>query len=193
MKLLQGPNVFPLTVLLLLVGLTTWLQHATEVESPRRDGKLRHDPDFIAKDFTLRQLDVKGNEKFSLSATRMLHYGDDQSTDVFEPQLTYLATPPPLHFRARRAHISKDGKTIDMEEDVVGWREAGANDAEMSFRSSSLLIYPDDQIARTTAPVTLTQGRSVISGVGMDADNANRTFNLHSQVSGTLYPKDRKR
>jgi lipopolysaccharide export system protein LptC len=192
MKPLHSPSIFPLTVLVLLLGLTTWLQHATEVESPRRDGSLRHDPDFIAQDFTMRQLDISGNEKFSLRAARMLHYGDDQSTDVFEPQLTYLANPPALHFQARRASISKDGKTIDMQDDVVGWREPDAANEALSFRSSRLLVYPDDQIARTTAPVTLTQGRSVISGIGMDADNKARTFLLHSQVTGTIYSREHR-
>lgn len=190
MKLLHSSSIFPITVLVLLVGLTTWLQHATEVNTPRRDGRLHHNPDFIAENFTLRQLDAQGMEKFSLSAARMLHYPDDQSTDVIDPRLTYLASPPPFHLRAQRANISKDGKTIDLEEDVVGWRERDANNEEMSFKSSRMRVYPDDQLARTTAPVTLTQGRSVISGVGMDADNLNRIFRLHGRVTGIIYPKD---
>lgn len=189
MNLFRSSSLFPLTVLLLLVGLTTWLQHATDVETPRNDGKLRHDPDFIAENFTVRQLDASGKLKYSLKATKMLHYADDESTDVSEPRLTYLDRPPPLHLQARRANISKDGKIIDLHEDVFGRREPDGNDSEMTFTSSRLLVYPDDELARTTAPVTLTQGHSVIEGVGMDADNLHRIFTLHQRVTGTFYPK----
>jgi len=193
MKLLRSSSLFPVTVLLLLVGLTTWLQHATDVDTPRNDGKLRHDPDFIAENFTLRQLDAGGKLKYSLTATKMLHYADDESTDVSEPRLTYLASPPPLYLQARRANISKDGKIVDLHEDVRGRRESDGNDPEMTFTSSRLLVYPDDDVARTPEAVTLTQGRTVIKGVGMDADNLHRIYTLHKPVTGTIYPKDSKR
>lgn len=189
MNLFRSSSLFPLTVLLLLVGLTTWLQHATDVEVPRNDGKLRHDPDFIAENFTVRQLDASGKLKYSLKATKMLHYADDESTDVSEPRLTYLDSPAPLHLQARRANISKDGKIVDLHEDVLGRRESDGNDPEMTFTSSRLLVYPDDELASTPAAVTLTQGRTVIKGVGMDADNLHRIFTLHQRVTGTFYSK----
>lgn len=191
MNLFRSSSLFPLTVLLLLVGLTSWLQHATNVETPRNDGKLRHDPDFIAENFTVRQLDASGKLKYSLTATKMLHYADDESTEVSEPRLTYLDRPPPLHLQARRANISKDGKIVDLREEVVGRREPDGSDPEMTFTSSRLLVYPDDELASTPAAVTLTQGRSVIRGVGMDADNLHRIFTLHQRVTGTFHSKNK--
>ncbi len=63
----------------------------------------------------------------------------------------------------------------------------------MTFASSELTVYPDDELARTSAPVTLTQGRSVVSGVGMEADNLKRIFQLHDRVRATIYQQDKKR
>jgi len=186
-------SLFPLAVLLALAALTFWLERATRIDEPRHDGKLRHDPDFIAEDFTLRQLDRNGRVKYSLSAKKMLHYADDESTDVTQPRLTYFETPPPFHLQARRANISKDGKVIELRDDVLGRREASVDDLPMTFASSELTVYPDDELARTSAPVTLTQGRSVLSGVGFDADNLKRIFQLHDRVRGTIYPQDKKR
>ena len=186
-------GLFPLAVLLLLAALTFWLERATRLDAPRHDGRLRHDPDFIAEQFTVRQLDAKGQVKYSLAADRMLHYADDESTDVAEPRLTYFESPPPLHLQARRANISKDGKIVFLMDDVVGRREAGSGDPEMTFRSSELTVYPDDEIARTPAPVTLTQGRTVVTGIGMDADNLNRIFTLHEHVKATIHQQNRKR
>lgn len=186
-------SLFPLAVLLTLAALTFWLERATRIDEPRRDGKLRHDPDFIAENFTLRQLDRNGRVKYALSAEKMLHYADDESTDVTQPRLTYFETPPPFHLQARRANISKDGKIIELRDDVFGRREAGVEDPPMTFASSELTVYPDDELARTSAPVTLTQGRSVVSGVGMEADNLKRIFQLHDRVRATIYQQDKKR
>lgn len=186
-------SLFPLAVLLTLAALTFWLERATRIDEPRRDGKLRHDPDFIAENFTLRQLDRNGRVKYALSAEKMLHYADDESTDVNQPRLTYFETPPPFHLQAKRANISKDGKIIELRDDVFGRREAGIADPPMTFASSELTVYPDDELARTSAPVTLTQGRSVVSGVGMEADNLKRIFQLHDRVRATIYQQDKKR
>ncbi len=186
-------SLFPLAVLLTLAALTFWLERATRIDEPRRDGKLRHDPDFIAENFTLRQLDRNGRVKYALSAEKMLHYADDESTDVTQPRLTYFETPPPFHLQARRANISKDGKIIELRDDVFGRREAGVEDPPMTFASSELTVYPDDELARTSAPVTLTQGRTVVSGVGMEADNLKRNFQLHDRVRATIYQQDKKR
>ena len=50
--------LFPLLLLLALIGLTYWLRLATELPSPQRDGKHRHDPDYIVYDGTLRKIDA---------------------------------------------------------------------------------------------------------------------------------------
>jgi lipopolysaccharide export system protein LptC len=186
-------NLFPLAVLLLLAALTFWLERATRLEQTYKDVKLRHDPDFIAERFTVRQLDANGKVKYSLAAEKMLHYADDESTDVTEPRLTYFENPPPLHLQARRANISKDAKIVFLKDDVFGRREPDAADPEMTFKSSELTVYPDDEIARTPAPVTLTQGRTVAHGLGMDADNLNRIFTLHERVKATIYQRKQQR
>lgn len=190
---IRAYSVFPLAVLLTLAALTFWLDRATRLGEPRRDGRLRHDPDFIAENFTLRQLDQHGRLKYALSAEKMLHYADDESTDVTEPRLTYFETPPPFHLQAKRAHVSKDGKIIELRDDVLGRREAGVDTLPMTFASSELTVYPDDELARTAAAVTLTEGRTVITGVGMEADNLKRIFQLHDRVHATIYQQDKKR
>lgn len=189
MNPLRGYSLFPITLMVLLVGLTTWLQHATDLDQPRNDGKQRHDPDFTAENFTVRQFDAEGKVKYSLNGSRMVHYADDESTDVTEPRLTYLASAPPLHLQAKWAKVSKDGEIVDLRDDVFGRREAAGGDAEMTFRTTELRVIPDDEFASTDAPVTLTQGPTVIKGLGMDADNLKRQFMLRERVTGIIYSK----
>lgn len=190
MNTLRGYSLFPITLMVLLVGLTTWLQHATELDQPRNDGKQRHDPDFTAENFTVRQLDAEGNVKYSLTGSSMVHFADDESSEITAPRLTYLASPPPLHLQSKWARVSKDGETVDLHEDVFGRREATADEAEVTFRTTVLRVIPDDQFATTDAPVTITQGPSVIKGTGLDADNLKRLFILRERVTSTIHSKN---
>lgn len=187
---IRSHTLFPLLALLLLAAGTAWLERVTRIEPPRNDGHLRHDPDFTAGTFTVRQLDKDGKLKYALTASSMVHYPDDESTDVTAPRLTYLESPPPMTLTSRRAHISKDGKVIELYEDVRGQRVAGPKSPPMSFTSSRLTVFPDDEIARTDAPVVLTHGNSVVTGVGMEADNLNLTFKLHNRVKATIHRKE---
>ncbi|MGB0129605.1 MAG: LPS export ABC transporter periplasmic protein LptC [Rhodocyclaceae bacterium] len=189
MSPLRGYSLFPIMLMVFLVGLTTWLQHATDLDQPRNDGKQRHDPDFTAENFTVHQLDAEGNIKYSLVGARMVHFPDDESTDLTNPRLTYLANLPPLHLQAKWAKVSKDGEIVDLYEDVFGRRESTGSEAEMTFRTTELRVLPDDEFASTDAPVTLTQGPTVINGTGMDADNLKRLFTLRERVTGTIYSK----
>jgi lipopolysaccharide export system protein LptC len=190
---IRSHTLFPLLSLLALAAGTAWLERVTRIDAPRNDGRNRHDPDFTATRFTVRQLDQTGKLKYSLSAGGMVHYPDDESTEVSEPRLTYLASPPPMTLQARRATISKDGKVVELMDDVVGQRESDAKTPPASFRSSALTVYPDEEIARTAAPVTLTQGRSVITGVGMEADHMNLLFKLDGRVRATIHRQEGRR
>jgi lipopolysaccharide export system protein LptC len=186
-------TLVPLIALLALAAGTAWLERVSRVEAPRNDGRSRHDPDFVAGNFTLRQLDEHGKLKYALAADSMVHYPDDESTEVSEPRLTYLAKPPPMTLSARRATISKDGKVVELMDDVRGERAPGPASAPVTFKSSTLTVFPDDEIARTASPVTLTQGRSVIHGVGMEADHLNLLFKLHDRVRATIHRQEGKR
>jgi lipopolysaccharide export system protein LptC len=185
--------LFPLLTLLALVAGTAWLERVTRIGVPLNDGRNRHDPDFTAGNFTVRQLDETGKLKYALSASSMVHYPDDDSTEVTEPHLTYLASPPPMSLQARRATLSKDAKVIELIDDVRGRREAGAKSPPITFTSSALTVWPDDEIARTAAPVTLTQGRTVIAGVGMEADHLNMLFKLNDRVRATIHRQEGNR
>ena len=66
----------------LLGLLTLWLRYATEFPEQRHDGNLRHDPDYIVSDATLRKLDATGKLTFTLKAEEIRHYPDDDSTDL---------------------------------------------------------------------------------------------------------------
>jgi lipopolysaccharide export system protein LptC len=188
---LTGQSLFPIALLTLLVGLTFWLQRATEIRNPYSDSMLRHDPDYFADNFTLRRFAPTGGLQNTLVAKRMVHYPDDETTVVTEPQMSFFKGPRPTYLTAKQGLVGPDAREVTLVGNVRGTRAATATDPEIVFTTSHLTVFPDDEVARTNAAVTITQGASVVRGVGMEADNKTQVYQLLSQVNSTIAKKRR--
>ncbi len=191
MKLIPpGQSLFPIALMTLLVGLTFWLQRATEVKDNFSDSKLRHDPDYYAEIFTVRRFAETGGLQSTLVAKKMVHYPDDDTTVITEPNMSFLKGPRPTHLTAKQGLVGPDAREITLIGNVRGVRAATPTDDEIVYTSSHLTVFPDDEVARTNAAVTITQGTSVVRGVGMEVDNKAQIYQLLSQVNSTIEKKN---
>jgi lipopolysaccharide export system protein LptC len=189
-----GSALFPLSLLLVLTGLTFWLRYATELPQTKYDGKLRHDPDYIITDAILRKIDQTGRLKYTLSATDIRHYPDDESTDMLKPNLVNLQVKkPPVTLSAERGHMSKDGEKVDLYDNVRIRRSASAQYEELTAYTPELTVLPDVEKAFTKSPVLITQGKSWMKGVGMQVDNRAQTYLIESQAVAVLESKHAKK
>ncbi len=189
-----GSALFPLSILLALAALTFWLRHAIELPEERRDGKTRHDPDYIIDQPQLRKLDKTGKLQYTLDAKQIVHFPDDETTDVSQPKLVYLhAKRPPVTTSAERAHVSQDGNQVDFYENVRIERAATPKQAAMLATMPDLTVRPDDEKAFTQSPVLITQGKSWLKGVGLQVDNKTQTYVLESQAVGQFESKHAKK
>lgn len=189
-----GSALFPLSILLALAGLTFWLRYATELPESRHDGKHRHDPDYIVSDATLRKIDQTGTLKYTLSATDIRHYPDDDSTDMTQPNLVYLhPKKPSVTMSADVGHASKDGAQVDLSGNVRITRAAAGKYKEMVATTPALTVLPDDEKAFTKSPVLITEGPSWIKGVGMHVDSRLQTYVLESQAVAVIESKFAKK
>ena len=189
-----GSALFPLSLLLVLAALTFWLRYATEMAEPIRDGKNRHDPDFIITDSALRKLDQTGRLQYTLNATEIRHFPDDDSTDIIKPQLAYrYPTRPTVTMRAERGHSNAEGQQVDLYGDVQIKRAATTKDPEMIGYTPELTVFPDDEKAFTKSPVLITKGRSWVKGVGMQVDSRAQTYVLESQAFAVVESKFAKK
>lgn len=183
----RASSLFPLLLILALAAASLWLERAVQAPEHDKSGKLRHDPDFIAEDFGITKIDVTGKPEYILSAERMQHYPDDESTSVVAPRLVQRHDHAnPVVIRADRGLIAKNGKEASFYGSVVVVREAGRGQSELRVQTEYLQVVPDRDLARTDKPVIITEGRSRLSGVGMEFNNRTRQFALQSQVRGTF-------
>ena len=182
----SGARLFPVALVALMAALTFWLDQATQQDDGRRDGKLRHDPDYIVDHFQVRRFDADGELQHLLVAQKMLHYPDDDTTRVIAPHLTYQHVPP-THIEADTAWLDKDGKHVRLDNNVRVVRESSDERPQTEITTSVLYAEPDDNFAHTDAPVKLTQGKTEIFGKGMEANGKTHISVLFGPVHGTIY------
>jgi lipopolysaccharide export system protein LptC len=180
--------LFPIAVISLLAAGTFWLNRATQVAGEGHDGKQRHDPDYVVENFTIRRFDDTGRLQHFLVGEKMLHYPDDDSTEVINPKLTYFRTPP-VHVTSDRAWLDKDGKHVKLDGNVRVIREAFKDSPPTEIDTSVLYAIPDDSFAHTDAPVVITQGQSVMHGNGMETNDKTKISILYGRASGIIHSK----
>ena len=187
MKRDRAFSLFPLLLMLTLAAASFWLERAVQAPEHDKSGKLRHDPDFIADDFGITKMDASGKPEYILSAAHMLHYPDNDSTDIVTPRLVQRHdNDAAIVIHADRGTVSKNGEEASFYDNVVVVREAALGRDELRVQTEYLQIVPDRDLARTDKPVIITEGRSRLSGVGMEFNNKTRQFALLSQVRGTI-------
>jgi lipopolysaccharide export system protein LptC len=187
----RASSLFPLLLILALAAGSLWLERAVQVPGYDKSGKMRHDPDFIAEDFGITKMDATGKPEYILSAKHMEHYPDDESTSVVAPRLVRRHEGAnPIVISAERATIAKSGDEASFYGSVVVVREAGRGQSELRVQTEYLQVVPDLDLARTDKPVTVTEGQSRLSGVGMEFNSRTRQFVLQSQVRGTYYARN---
>jgi lipopolysaccharide export system protein LptC len=181
----RATPLFPLTMLVLLAALTFWLNRLIQEDKPH--GPQRHDADYRVERFEVRRFDTEGQLQHTLTADKLVHYPDDDSTIVTAPRITYYRQPP-SELSARMAFVGRDGKEIDLVDDVRVIRHGALGDSPPTvLETRTLKIFPDDEKGRTSDPVVITQGKSVMHGSGLELDNKSGITVLHGRVTGTLH------
>ncbi|MDP1614083.1 MAG: LPS export ABC transporter periplasmic protein LptC [Sulfuritalea sp.] len=181
----RAASLFPMAILVLLAALTFWLNRLIQDDKPR--GPQRHDPDYWVERFEVRRFDLEGQLQHTLVAAKLVHYPDDDSTVVTAPHITYHRQPP-SEVSARMAYIGREGKELDLVDEVKVIRHGALGESPPTvLETRTLKIFPDDEKASTRDPVLITQGKSIMRGSGLDLDNKTGITVLRGRVTGTLH------
>jgi lipopolysaccharide export system protein LptC len=192
MKMRVTP-LLPLVLMAFLGLLTLWLQYAV-LEGSGGDAKpARHDPDAIVENFAVQRLDGSGKLQYTFSAPKMTHFSDDGSGEVLYPRLVQIAEDGGnFSATANRGTVSRQGEEAFLYGNVVILREATPQRPEFRARTEFLHVLAEQGISRSDQTVTISEGRSILSGVGMVVNNKKHQFTLQSQVKATFDAPPRK-
>lgn len=180
-------TLFSLVLAAGLAGLTMWLEHAVQAPARAVPNTLEHDPDFIVERFTATSLDKSGRPESRLTARRMTHYPDDETTELEEPRLVqYREQGPPVRISAERGTVTKDGEEVRLYGSVLVVRDGTKGRPPLNMETTYLQVFPKQDIARTPEAVVITEGESRLTGVGMDYNTKTRELELKAKVNGTF-------
>lgn len=172
----------PLLPLLGLLLASYWLNLQVQ-PLPSTHKEARHDVDFTIERLSSTVLNEKGQTRFVLSADKMWHFSDDDTTHLELPRFISLdADQPPVDIASKAGTLSSKSEEIFMRDDVVITRTDPASLNEMRFETDYLHIIPDRDLAETDHPVLMYDDKNIVSAVGMVFDNQSRSVRLLSKV-----------
>ena len=189
---LSATRLFPLLLMLALALLSFWLERTLRVEE-RHPAERRHDPDFTVEQFTLTQFNAAGAQEASLVAAKMVHYPDDDSTELLAPRIVQTRpNEPRLTLSADRGALSQNGDEVFLEGNVLLLRDAGAGQTEARMRTSFLHVVTDRSLVRTDREVTVSGPGRQLAARGMEYHNDTGRLYLRERVRARFAPKPRR-
>jgi lipopolysaccharide export system protein LptC len=181
--------VLPLLLVAMLVGFTFWLDRLAQPPEASGGGMKRHDPDYTVDGLSARRMNESGATAYTLSAKKMVHYPDDDTTLLTTPRLVSLGTEKaPITITSNQALVSSNGENVYFQDDVRVTRAAFGDSSEMQMRTSYLHVIPDDDIAKTDRPVTITDAATTVTASGLELNSDSRIMKLQGRVHGTYDP-----
>lgn len=176
---------FPVLFLVLLAGLSYWLENKVRLSALGGEPNLGHVPDVIVENLSATKLGMDGRPHQSLWAKKMLHYPDDNSTRLEEPRLLLVAPgKADLRVSSDWALLSDNGEDIYLHDKVKVTRDAYAARSRMDMTTDYLHLNPDKHVGETDRPVRIKDASMDIHAVGMKFNDETRVVTLLSHVQG---------
>ncbi len=188
----------PVILLLLLAALTWWLDHRVRLPDGQSGTAAEKDPEFYIEGFMAIRMNPDGTRRYELAGTRLTHYSDESGS---QPPATcsllpcsLLASPSllyhdyeraPVKVSSNTAEVADGGNNVYFRGDVTISRPAFASNPAIGVATDYMHVMPEEEIARTDQPVTMTEGNSTARSVGLEFDNKARRIRLLSTVKAT--------
>lgn len=180
-----------LMVLLLVAAALSswWLYQQVQPSEPVRSPLAAHEPDYFFEDFVLTSMNAEGKPKHKLSGSRMVHFPDDDTTEIDQPELEiYINLIPTWKIVANHGWISSGGDEVRLDGNVRIQRYGLQEEDAIHVVTEVMLVKPDQEYAETDHQVVVT-GRSMqIQAVGMRVYLDEGRVELLSQVKGVYDP-----
>ncbi len=186
MLTLKNISIFILVIL--ATSLSTWSILISNAETPTETINPNQLDGYMV-DVTATMLNKEGMPAFSLVTPQMIHYPENDTTDIKTPRVTlFRKSPQPWFIDADFAKSTHGINEIHFWRHVIIHHPSDTTNPKTTLLTESLTIFPDQQIAQTNLPVTFIQPDTTVHGVGMLANLNLGTIQLLSQTQGEYGP-----
>lgn len=146
-------------------------------------------PDGYMEDVRAVIMDKQGKPKLKISSPRMVHYIDNDTTNLASPHVTiYRNSPLPWLVTAKNGKASQGIDKVDFWNNVVIHHPADESHPTTVIKTEQLTVHTNEQTAETKALITLIQPNLTMTAIGMFADMNNGNITLLSQARGDYVP-----
>jgi lipopolysaccharide export system protein LptC len=154
-------------VLVVLVGSSWWLIEQSRPKAVVTENR-EHIADYFLEGLSAIQMDVDGIPAQRLTAQRMTHYPDDDSTELTQPRLTmYDEDKPPWRIKAKTGWVSGDGEVVLLQGEVSIDRSAVPGVKPIHIDTRDLRVQPRENYVETDADIHIKSDRSRLQAKGM--------------------------
>lgn len=127
-----------------------------------------HNADYFLENFTNTVMNDRGTPFRRLSADRMLHFPDDDSTELTKPHLTIFQNEHPLwQVRSEQGWLSGDGKLLLLNGPVTIDRAAAGQIRPLHIVTRNLRVQPEESYAETDEQIAVTSLGSRLESKGV--------------------------
>lgn len=180
----------PLLLMALLALSTWWLVKNTPLpDTGRANAPERVEPDYAMTQFTVQRFAPDGLLRTQLEGDAMRHYPATDTLEVDNVRVRSIALSGRVTLAsARRALGNDDASEVQLLGGAHVVREAMAGEDPIDFKGEFLHAFLLTEQLRSHLPVSVTRGRSVVAGGGLEYDNLAGLLQLKGHVSASFAP-----
>ena len=146
--------------------------------------------DYRLETFEMTALRDDGSEGFTVFGPLLERDAEAKVTTLTAPRFAFQGQQPGQRWdvRSASAWIGPDNDEVRLEGGVE--MVAPPNDGGVQARLSTehMSVFAESERARTDAPVTILQGRSILQATGLEVDMKAKTYELLADVNATFHP-----
>ena len=178
-------NYIRLAIVLALALFSWWFQEFLQEAPIIADKKDEHFPDYFMDNFSVTNMNQQGEPVYTLQASRLEHFADDDSTDIFNPIIQFKDVQGGWSISAKKAQILKDQNIIHLYQNVIVKRAASSPQGLLIINTDYLKINTKTKIAETDKLAHIQTQNLELNTQGIVFDNEQGILKLKSNIKGS--------
>jgi lipopolysaccharide export system protein LptC len=180
---------FPISILAVLAALSLWLQYAVKSPNGGAGDNGAHIADYIVDNLHAVQTNASGKPENTLSAGKLQHFMDDDSSLLDTPHFTTIDPKSGnVDVRSNTALVTSKGEKITFTGQVVLLRDSLDNQDPMRLTTDYLEVFPDQHLMRTNRPVAVSGAQVNFTAGGLVLNDQTRLLQLTRHVKARYAP-----
>jgi lipopolysaccharide export system protein LptC len=184
----------PVVLIVLMALGTWWLARNTPIfNSPPPEEPVRHDPDYLMRNFALKSFDATGRLTSEVAGAEGRHFPDTDVLEIDGARIRSYTKGQLTTATANRAYSNADGSEVQLVGNAVVVREASkdskSTQPRLEFRGEFLHAFLNTEKVKSHKPVTIIRGNDQFVADSLQYDNLDRVLELQGRVKGTFNSK----